>query len=336
MARSTVYNDNLAADEDWQRVSGKNKRLLQDFLAYCESCDKSPSTRKQYKNQLKIFFCWNERYNNNKFFTDVKKRDFILFFGYGRVELGWSPNRLASLRAVLSSLSNYIERIMDDEYPNFKNVVKVLEPIKITPVREKTVLSAEKVEETLEKLVEEKEYQRACWLALLYSSGMRKAEAVQMKVDFFTPENIVFDIMYRTPKIRTKGAGRAGKQVPRYVFTYTFDKYLNLWLEERKELGITNPELFVVKRRDEYVPANISTFNSWATWLSDYMNVDLYAHSLRHLWTTSLARKGYPTAVIQKLQAWSSTALVDVYNDTTDEEELGSFFAQLNKKEDIE
>lgn len=333
MARKTVYNTDLVTTELWAKVNKKNKRLLDDFLAYCESCDKSPSTRNQYWAQLRIFFCWNYEQNEDKFFVDIRKRDFIVFFGYGRIELKWSPNRLSSFRAVLSSLSNYIERVLDDEFPNFRNIVKVLEPIKIQPVREKTVLSAETIEATLDRLVADKEYQKACWLALLYSSGMRKAEIAQMRVDFFVPENIVFDIMYRTPKIRTKGAGKAGKQVPRYVFTYTFDKYLNLWLKEREELGITNPKLFVVKRREEYIAASISTFNSWAQWFSAYMDVDLYAHSLRHAWTTVLAKKGYPTAVIQKLQAWSSSSLVDVYNDTTDEEELGSFFAQLNKEE---
>ena len=46
--------------------------------------------------------------NDNKFFIDVKKRDFVNFFGWGRAEMGWSPNRLSSLRAVLSSFSNFI------------------------------------------------------------------------------------------------------------------------------------------------------------------------------------------------------------------------------------
>lgn len=332
MARKTVYNTDLVTTELWAKVNKKNKRLLDDFLAYCESCDKSPSTRNQYWAQLRIFFCWNYEQNEDKFFVDIRKRDFIVFFGYGRIELKWSPNRLSSFRAVLSSLSNYIERVLDDEFPNFRNIVKVLEPIKIQPVREKTVLEADEVEATIEKLVTENEYQKACWLALLYSSGMRKAEALQMKVDFFKPENIVFDIMYRTPKIRTKGAGKAGKQVPRYVFTYTFDKYLKLWLEEREKLGITNPELFVVKRQNEYVPAGISTFNSWAQWVSAYTGLDIYAHSFRHLWVSNLKRNKYPDGVIQKLQNWANPQMVSVYNDMTDEEELQDFFGSINSE----
>lgn len=57
--RSTVYNDNLYDEATWKLVNKENKRLYDDFLAYCESCDKSPMTRKQYQNQLRIFFCWN-------------------------------------------------------------------------------------------------------------------------------------------------------------------------------------------------------------------------------------------------------------------------------------
>ena len=103
MARKTVYNEDLS--KEWQVINPKNQKLLKEFIRYCVANDKSPQTRAQYESQLKIFFCWNYRENEDKFFVDVKKRDFINFFGWGR-EIGWSPCRLASLRAALSSFSN--------------------------------------------------------------------------------------------------------------------------------------------------------------------------------------------------------------------------------------
>lgn len=332
--RKTVYNDGLTDEETWEKVNKINKRLVKDFNGYCRSTDKSPATIFMYESILKVFFCWNYRENENKSFIEVRKRDLIIFFGWGKTELGWSPNRVVNVRSVLSTFSNYIERILDDEYPTFKNLVKILEPIHIEPVREKTVLGSEEIEQLIDQLVEEKDYQKACWLALMYSSGMRKAEVAQMMDDFFVPENIVFDIMYRTPKIRTKGRGVKGKVVSRYVFTYTFQRYLELWREERKRLGITLPNLFVVKKGDRYEPAKTTTFNSWAQGLSNKTGKDIYCHAYRHAWTTSLAKKGYPTAVIQKLQQWSTSDMVGRYTDTTDEEELGDFFKQLNKKDE--
>ena len=324
--RATVYNKILKTSEDWAEVNNINKKLTRDFLRYCSANDRSPSTMRQYAEELQIFFVWNKRENGNKMFTAIRKREFISFFGYGRIDLGWSPNRLASFRAVLSSLSNYIERILDDEYPEFKNIVKVLEPIHIETVREKTVITTEQMEEALQKLTDLGQVQEACWLALLFSSGMRKAEVAQMKVEYFTPDNLAFDIMYKTPKIRTKGRGEKGKQVPRYIFKYLFQPYFDKWMGKRAELGIDNEYLFVVKKKEGYVPATVVTFNSWSQRISTLMGIDFYMHSARHAWTTWLKKQGYPDSVIQKLQQWASADMVSVYNDTSDEEEIEQFF----------
>lgn len=324
--RSTVYNAIFSDVKEWENVNRSNVKLVREFLNFCASSNRSPNTIYQYKEQLKIFFIWNSKENLNKIFYDIRRRDFVNFFGYGRSEMGWSSSRLASFRSVLSSLSNYVEVYMDDERPDFHNQIKALEPVHVTPVREKTVLNDQQIDQALKSLVEAGDIQEACWLSLLFSSGMRKAEALQMKVSFFKPENIVFDIMYKTPKIRTKGRGKEGKQVPRYVFAYTFQPYLDLWLEKRAELGITNEDLFVKKKGGEYIPATISTFNSWAQKIGTILNVDFYAHGVRHAWTTRLKKDGYPDNIVQKLQNWANVDMVALYNDTGDEEELENFF----------
>lgn len=332
MARKTVYNDDLS--KEWQIVNKKNQKLLNEFIRYCISNDKSPQTCSQYESQLKVFFCWNYRENEDKFFVDIKKRELVNFFGWGR-EVGWSPCRLASLRAVLSSLSNYIERILDEDYPSFRNIVKVLEPIHLEAVREKTIIDKDDIMAGIEKLVSMGEYQYACFLALLFSSGMRKSEAAQMKVSYFTTEKrVVFNEMaYETPKIRTKGRGARGKQVPRYVFRETFDKYLGLWIEERLKLNIELDELFLVKSgTGEYKPARAQNFSHWAQKIGKLIGIQsLYCHSLRHSFTTYLKRVGYPTDVVQKIQSWSSADMVSRYDDRSESEELDAFFTDPPK-----
>lgn len=330
MARTTIYNDNLT--ENWQAVNEKNKQLLKEFIRYCVANNKSPKTCGQYEAQLKIFFCWNEKENNNLFFIDVKKRHFINFFGWGR-EIGWSSCRLASLRAALSSFSNFIERILDEDYPNFRNLVKVLEPIHTEAVREKTVLTDEEVYGGIEKLAEMKEYQLACFMALLVSSGMRKSEVGQMKVKYFTTEKQIIwnGLAYKTPKLRTKGKGVEGKQISRYVFRANFDKYLELWLAERERLKITLPELFVVKSgKGDYAPAKTESFTNWCNKIGQLLGIEsFYAHSARHFFTTSLKKKGWTSDVIQKTMEWSSADLVNVYVDISKEDELSEFMAKL-------
>lgn len=335
MARKTVYNDDLS--KEWQIVNEKNRKLLTEFIRYCAANDKSPQTRAQYEAQLKIFFCWNYRENDDKFFVDIKKRELVSFFGWGR-EIGWSPCRLASLRAALSSFSNYIERILDEDYPTFRNIVKVLEPIHIEPVREKTIIDKDDIMAGVEHLVELKEYQYACFLALLFSSGMRKAEVAQMKVAYFTSEQkIVFNgLAYETPKIRTKGHGQQGKQVPRRVFRESFDKYLALWLAERERLGITDEALFVIKGAAGYIPAKTTNFTHWIAKIGELIGVEsLYCHSLRHAFTTYLKRQNYPSDVVQKIQSWSSADMVARYDDRSESEELDDFFHKMNKDSEV-
>ena len=77
MGRKTVYNENLT--KNWENVSKENKRLVKDFIQYCKSNDKSPQTIFQYEEWLKVFFSWNYEENDDKFFIQLKKRDFVYY-----------------------------------------------------------------------------------------------------------------------------------------------------------------------------------------------------------------------------------------------------------------
>lgn len=329
--RSTVYHE-LVTSEKWEKVSQENKDLMGEFVDYLRSANKSPATIKQYESQLRTFFVFVLDRCNNTFFVELKKRDFVKYFGYLSNELEVSTNRICSMRAVLSSLSNFIERIMDEEYPNFKNFVKVLEPVKKEAVREKTVLSLDEINNCLEKLVNDKKYQVACAFALLASSGARKSELIQFKVSDFDESRLIFKgSAYQSADMRTKGAGKAGKIIPRIVFKeiVNFDKYLNLWLEQRRALGIKNEELFVVYRDGNYVPATIPTANSFARTIGTYLGKDFYCHSMRHAFTTSLLRSGFSVSTVQNIVQWKSADLVAIYDDRSKEEEIGGFMDQF-------
>lgn len=140
-----------------------------------------------------------------------------------------SPKRIASLKSALSSLSNEIESMDGDIYPNFHNQLRSLEPIHLAPVRTKTVISDEEVEKILTGLVEKQEYQLACYFALACASGSRKSELLQMKPSFFTEETEVFDgYMYSTPEIRSKGRGKQGKIIKKYVIKELFKPFFDL------------------------------------------------------------------------------------------------------------
>ena len=334
MGRTTVYNENLTIewngydDEDGNHVevSAENKDLFNRFIKYCKTNDKSPQTIYQYSNWLKVFFCWDCKENNNKPFVECDINDFMDYIAYLR-DKDMSPRRINSLKAGISSLANYVQRMMRAQYPTFRNQIKDLEPIKSVSVREKTVLSTEQVDSILNKLVELHEYQLACYLSLICASGARKGEIIQMRASFFGEKaKTIFDgYMYKTPKVRAKGAGKLGKPLEKFVIKPMFDPYLKLWLEERERLGVDCDYLFVRKANGNWIPATISTANSFAKRLSVYSDEDFYSHSGRHYFCTMLKSMDLPDDVIMEIFGWKSN-MIPVYDDTPPEERMKRFF----------
>lgn len=333
--RTTVYNAGLT--DNWDSVSKENKGLVDEFVEYLVSVNKSPQTIHQYHEQLKVFFCWNEKHNQNKFFVDLKKRELIKFFGYLSNDLKVSPNRVCSLRSVLSSLSNFIERIMDEDYPTFRNIVKVLEPVTKTFVRERPILTMDQIRECLVKLEEAKKYQVATCLAVLAGSGMRKSEVVQMKMSDFTEDRLVYGgRAYESEKIRTKGRGREGKVVTRIIFRtlVPLDHYIELWKQKREELGIKSEWMFVAYHDGSYQQANVATINSFARTIGNYLGEDFFPHNVRHTTSTALELAGYPIDVVQSIFRWADPKMVKYYSNISETESLNSFFDKLNEKEE--
>lgn len=340
MARTTVYNNNLTAS--WDEVSEDNQRLVKDFIKYCKANDKSPQTVKQYEEWLKVFFCWNLAENDDKFFVDLRKRDFVYYFGWCR-DLGMSASRVASLKSVLSSLSSEIELLYEDVYPNFHSQLRGLEPIHISAVREKTVISDNKMKEILDGLVERKEYQAACYFALACASGARKAELLQMRPSFFDKSNEVFDgYMYCTPELRSKGRGKRGKIIRKYVIKELFRPYLDLWIEERGRLGIDSEFLFVTKDDGgAWRQATVSTANGFAEKVSKLFGIDYYSHASRHFFCTSLKKMELPDDVVVQIIGWSEktgSSMINIYDDTDKNERMEKFFrsAGLGRRKDEE
>lgn len=179
----------------------------------------------------------------------------------------------------------------------------------------------------MDYLVSKKKYQQACVVALAVASGARKSELLRFKVSHFNEENIIYNSLYKTPeKIKTKGRGSKGKLLVKYVIASRFKPYFDLWMSQRKELGIEGEELFWNKRNDVWNPMQISTLNSYAMTFSTILGIDFYFHSNRHFFTTALCKANIPADVIKDIVGWESTNMVSVYNDTEIDEELGKYF----------
>lgn len=331
MGRKTTRSMS-ATPEKLAEVNTENMRLKKDFLGYLKSLNRSSETIKVYDSNLNIFFCWVVDNASNKFFVDVSKRDIVAFQNY-MLDAGCSAARIRHLKAALSSLSNYIENILDDEFPNFRPIIRKIENPANEIVREKTILTSEQVQSCLDYLVEHKKFQQACFFALAAYSGRRKAELTRFKVSYFDDANIIYGSLYKTPeKIKTKGHGRNGKMLTCYTLSKPFKPYFDLWMEERQRLGIESEWLFPNKD-DPTQHIQVSTANSWAETYSRISGLDIYMHSLRHYFTTYLAKEGLPDNVIQEILGWSDISLVSVYKDISTEDNLGMYFGEEGIKE---
>lgn len=227
-------------------------------------------------------------------------------------------------------MSNYVENMLDDEFEDFRPIVKKIENPVNEKVFTKTVLKDEQLEKLLNILVEKKKYDQACMLALAMNSGRRKSELPRFKVSYFDDENIIYGSLYKTPEqVKTKGRGSRGKMLTLYVLSKPFKPYFDLWMNYRRENGIESEWLFPKKVVGKYVdePMNSKTLESWAETFSEILNVDFYWHSLRHYFTTACSRSGLPDSVIQMLIGWSSLDMVSVYKDVTPDEQFGKYFA---------
>lgn len=318
MARKT-FRKTIVTEELLEKINPKNKKLVKRFLKE-KNTRCSEKTIINYTSDLNIFFCWNVLENENKFFVDLKKLDLADFFAYAVDELKWGSARFSRMRSALSSLSEFIERFYDEDYPNFKNIVlKAIELMPKAARRRKTVLSEEQVDKLLNHLVEINRPQEACLLALAICSGARKSELLRFDLNLIDENNTAFDDLFieTKEKIKTKGFTKEGKLLYKYIIKDLFLPYYKKWLVVRKEImekhHVEEHNKLFIKSTGE--PAKVSTIDSWIKKWSEFLGEDVYMHSLRHYTCTYLSKIGLESELVIEIFGWSSSDMYKIYND---------------------
>lgn len=327
MPRKTKQND-ITSPELLSQVNQENIQLLEDYIDYLRSIQRSESTIAAYKNDIEIAWVWCLLHNNNTFYCDWTKRNVVRYQNWLINENGNSPARVRRLKAALSSLGNYIESILDQDYPNYRNIINKIESPINQPVREKSVFTIEQVENLLRTLTERERYDQACAVALALYSGRRKAELLRFKVSDFDESRLVCDgALYKSSPIKTKGRGATGKQLECFTLANQFRPYLDRWLKARETAGVYSQWLFPDKN-DPSKHMNIATMNSWANTFSNIMGLNFYWHAMRHATVTNFKRAGIPDTVIQQYMGWADISMVPVYSDLQADEQLGMYFTK--------
>ncbi len=317
MARKT-FKKVITSEKKLEKINPKNQRLMNMFLNNLKK-NHSDGTIKVYKSNFNIFFTWNLEHNDNKFFIELRKIELNEFFDYCVSELKYNSARYSNMHSSLSSLSNFIENMLDDDYPDFRNIVKKIDKLPSNKVRKKTILKEETISAFLRKLVKEERYQEACYIALVISCGARFSELLRMTTDLIDEKHTVIDGIFieTLEEIQTKGRGQNGKMLKKYIIKDIFLPYYHLWLPERekilKEKGLNHTALFLKKNGEPATPAVV---RNWVKNWEEELGMNIYIHAFRHYWATWLSKKNVSPALIQNLQGWESADMVNLYDDT--------------------
>lgn len=349
MARKT-FKKKITTPEKIEKIEESNKKLVERFLKYMSQL-RSEGTVKTYGSNFNIFFCWNLDYNENKPFEKIKKIEFQDFFIFCSETLQYSPNRYAQMHSSLSSLSKYIENHLDEieRYENFRNVVPKIEKPPKEQVREKTIISPEQIDALTMELRRQSEkdifkLQEALYIVLSISSGTRLNETFRITTDLIDENSTAFDGLFLVTKkpIKTKGRGRTGKMLHKYIIKDLFLPWYKEWLPIRektmKENGV--PEHYSIFIRKDGKPMSPASVANWTERWTNLMGIDIYPHSFRHYFVTYLSRIGLEAELIQNIVGWASSDMVAIYNDLRIDERkwkgLGKLAEALKKTEKLQ
>lgn len=314
-----TYRKVITTPELIEQINPQNKALMERFLKNFAT-KRSPKTVTVYRSNLNIFMCYNVLYNDNIEFVEIKKYHLMDFFDYCVTELKWNSARFSQMHSCLSSFSSWIENMFDDRYPLFRNLLPKIDKPTKEAIRKKSVFTKEELDRLMDWLGEKNRVNEQCLLALMMASGARISELGRFTVSMIDEEHTAFEGLFleTTEEMQVKGRGVKGKSIVRYIIKDLFLPYYHKWLPIREQIMKDNNKkhdyIFITKTGDS---ASVSTFRSWMEKWDKALDKHLYAHSLRHFWTTYLLGVGLEKELVQEMQDWSSDALVSLYNDAT-------------------
>jgi len=323
MARKT-FRKLITSPELIEQINPINKVLVKKFLKY-KNAKCSDTTIVNYESDLNIYFCYNIVENENKSFINTKKLEMSDFFDYGLLELKWSGNRYLRIRSLMNSFSDFIVNFMDEDYPNFKNIVNnSVTKVEKIPVRKKTIILPEQVYKLKDILIADDKLQEAVYLMLLASSGSRISESFRIDIDMIDENNTAFEGLFleTTCDLKTKGHGKTGLMMTRFIIKDVFLPIFKQWLPVRetimKENGKEHNKMFIKPNGE---PSTDNIIRGWISKWEKILEIDLYAHAFRHFIVSDLTRKGCSSDFIVAVMKWKSgTVMYNIYNDIEDKD----------------
>jgi integrase/recombinase XerD len=277
-----------------------NEYYINDYLDYLKIDKKyENNTISSYKNDLKKF---NE-FLKNKSIINIKKEDIISFLSTERNNKK-SDKTLSHNLTVLKNFYKYLEITEKINY-NPTNDLEQPKAIKSLP----HVLSINEVELLLDfDLNKKQDYRDKAILELLYSSGLRISELINLKLE---------NINLNENLVRVMGKGKKERIVPIGDYaTY----YLDLYIKEYRKL-------FLKGKISDYVFINASgnklsrqsVFKMLQKRKEEkQIKTKFSPHTLRHSFASHMLENGADLRSIQELLGHSDISTTQIYTHIGD------------------
>ena len=268
------------------------KQIIDGFLNYLIIDKKySNNTKLAYENELKKFL----EYFKNKNISDINKKDIENFIS---TQNNLENKTIAHLITTLRSFYKYLE---------LEGIIKENPMIGISlPKIKKTlpnVLSKEEIDLLLDVDLKDKySYRNKAMLELMYSSGLRISELINLKM---------FDLNLNQNAIRIMGKGSKERIVP--IGDYA-TKYLEIYIEEYRSLFLKKPNdyLFLSNWGDKMTR---QAFFKIIKKLAEEKGIktDFSPHTLRHSFATHMLENGADLRSLQELLGHSDISTTQIY-----------------------
>lgn len=277
-----------------------NLEYLNEYLEYLNIDKKySNNTILSYHNDLKIYL----NFLKEKSVLKVQEKDVQNFLNQERQD-----KNSRTIAHLLTVLNNFYQFLLKNQYLS-KNPVEYIELPKLKKTLP-TVLSHKEIESLLDiELVTKYDYRNKAMLELLYSSGLRVSELVNLTV---------YDVQLSENIVRIIGKGGKERIVP--IDDYA-TKYLTIYMNEYR------PQLMKKQITNDLFLNNLGKKISRQAMFKIIQQIALKKgirthfspHTLRHSFATHLLENGADLRSIQELLGHSSISTTQIYTHVSNQ-----------------
>lgn len=262
----------------------------------------SDKTIESYKNDLKVY----SEYLNDKGINKVEKIDSEDIKDFLKDRNG--VEETTTIAHNLTVIKNFHSYLLRQKIVK-KDVSEFIERPKLRKALPKT-LSVEDVDKLLDiKLDSPFDYRNKAMLELLYGTGLRVSELVNLTLT---------DIDYTNCLIRVMGKGSKERVVPLGEYSI---HYLKLYLDERDKLlkNCLNCDKLFLNNHGKGMTRQGFFKNLKAILKEKGLNPEVSPHTLRHSFATHLINHGADLRSIQEMLGHSDISTTKIYTRVSDD-----------------